>query len=91
MRKRGEHWQHSLPLEKQPDWEAHATFMDNLAAEGFAMLVGPLEDTGDALIIVRASSAEEIEDRLAADPWTRSGQLRTIRIAEWTLRIGTLP
>ena len=91
LRKRGELWQHSLPLESQPEWDAHASFMDNLTAEGFAVMVGPLQDNGDALIIVRAGSASEIENRLAVDPWTRSGLLRTIRIAEWTLRIGALP
>ncbi|MHB8530165.1 MAG: YciI family protein [Caulobacteraceae bacterium] len=77
-----------LPLEAQADWPAHAAFMDGLEAEGFARLAGPLEGTGEALIIVRAASAEEIESRLAGDPWTANGTLVTRRIAPWTLRVG---
>lgn len=90
IRKRGPEWKTSLPLEGQENWDTHASFMDALAAEGFAVLVGPLEDTGDALIIVRANSKREVEERLAGDPWTQNGLLQTTRIAEWTLRIGQL-
>lgn len=91
IRKRGRDWRPSLPLERQQDWDAHASFMDNLAREGFVVLAGPLEATAEALIVVRANSAEEVEERLAADPWTRTGLLETTKVAEWTLRIGTLP
>jgi hypothetical protein len=30
-------------MEQQQDWRPHADFMNNLAAEGFVLLVGPLE------------------------------------------------
>jgi uncharacterized protein YciI len=83
IRSRGPAWQWSRPLEGQEEWAEHASFMDALHAEGFVVLAGPLEDTGDALIIVRASTAGEIADRLVADPWTASGLLRTIRITPW--------
>ena len=33
----------------------------------------------------------EVVHRLAPDPWTELGLLDTVRIAEWTLRVGTLP
>ena len=88
IRKRGRDWQASLPLEAQQDWPAHASFMDALEAEGFVVLAGPLETTSEALIVVRANSGGEVEDRLAEDPWTRTGLLQTTKIAEWTLRIG---
>ena len=65
----------SKTLEGQADWAAHAAFMDALVGQRFAVLVGPLEGTRDALLIVRASSASEIADRLASDPWTISGLL----------------
>jgi hypothetical protein len=64
--------------------------MDDLHARGFAALVGPLEGTRDALLILRAASPAEIEDRLAADPWTRSGLLITRQISPWQLRLGSL-
>jgi len=90
IRNRGANWNESASLEGQRDWQAHADFMDGLAAEGFALLVGPLEGTRDALLILRASSADEIHSRLAADPWSHSGLLRTTLVAPWTLRIGSL-
>ncbi|HEV8121928.1 MAG TPA: hypothetical protein VGQ67_13105 [Candidatus Polarisedimenticolia bacterium] len=53
-------------------------------------MVGPLEGTRDALIIVRAASAAAIVARLAADPWTRSGHLVTKQISPWQIRLGSL-
>src|SRR5262245_57203430 len=91
IRTRGAVWDASQPLEGQKEWKAHAAFMDVLYSEGFAILVGPLEGTQDALLVIRAGSREEIESRLAADPWTHNGLLKTGRIAAWTLRLGTLP
>jgi len=64
--------------------------MDALFAERFAALVGPLEGTRDALLILRASSASEIVERLAADPWTGNGLLITTQISPWQLRLGSL-
>jgi uncharacterized protein YciI len=78
------------PLEAQPDWTAHAAFMDALADEGFVVLGGPLETTDDVLLIVRAESPADIADRLAADPWHRQDLLRISRIAPWTIRLGSL-
>jgi uncharacterized protein YciI len=91
LRARGAAWDDSKPLEGQVDWPAHATFMDALYDERFVALVGPLEGTRDALIVVRASSASEIEERLAADPWTTNGLLVTKQISRWQLRLGSLP
>lgn len=63
--------------------------MDALYDDGFALLVGPLEETRDVLLIVRANDAEEVRHRFACDPW--SGQMLTIKqIAGWTLRLGSL-
>ncbi|HKY95814.1 MAG TPA: YciI family protein [Kiloniellales bacterium] len=91
FRARGPAWRHGRPLEEQPEWPAHAAFMDELAAEGVVLLAGPLEDTGEALVIVRAEGVARAVERLADDPWTRNGLLQLTRIAGWTLRIGSLP
>ena len=34
---------------------------------------------------VRAGSTEEIEGRLAGDPWTANGMLTTVRVERWTI------
>jgi hypothetical protein len=64
--------------------------MDGLHAEGFVALGGPLEGTDDVLLIVRAKDPDEIVERFAADPWSKSGLLRISRITPWTVRLGTL-
>ncbi len=90
LRSRGPAWDDSKPLEDQLDWVAHAAFMDQLFEQGFAVLVGPLEGTRDALLILRASTASEILERLATDPWTTNGILVTKQISPWQIRLGTL-
>jgi len=91
IRTQGGAWQQSAPLAGQPDWDAHASFMNDLQKEGFVVLGGPLEDTPDVLLIVRANTADEVIERLAADPWTGQDRLRISRIIPWTLRLGSLP
>lgn len=57
----GAAWDHSKALEDQPEWIAHAEFMDRMVDEGFIALGGPLEGSEDVLLILRASSEQEIE------------------------------
>ena len=90
LRSRGPAWDDSKPLEGQVDWAGHAAFMDVLFEERFAALVGPLEGTRDALLILRASSMSEILDRLASDPWSTNGLLITTQVSPWHLRLGSL-
>ena len=91
IRGRGTAWKQRLPLEGQEAWHLHAAFMDALVDEGFVVLGEPMEDTGDALLVIRAETPAEILEKLQADPWTRLGLLHTVRVAPWTLRLGALP
>jgi len=90
FRMRGPAWQDAFPLEGQPDWAGHASFMNALAGEGFVLLGGPLEGSADVLLIVRAASADEVRARLAKDPWEGTSLLGTVRVAPWNLRLGSL-
>ena len=90
-RTRGPAWVHARPMERQEDWEAHASFMNALEGDGFVVLGGPLEGTSDVLLVVRAKTDDEIRARLSADPWTRRDLLSVSRISPWTLRLGSLP
>ena len=90
FRSRGPAWDEEKPLEAQAEWPAHAAFMDALYEEGFAAFAGRLEGTRDALLILRAASAAEVVERLAADPWTINGVLVTTQISSWQIRLGTL-
>ncbi len=90
VRSRGPAWDHGRPMEEQPDWAGHATFMEALHAEGFVLLVGPLEGTDDVLLIARADNADQIKARLADDPWEGSALLSLSSTVPWTLRLGSL-
>jgi hypothetical protein len=46
--------------------------------------------TSDVLLIVRATTPDEVRYRLAEDPWASKGLLRVSRVAPWTLRLGAL-
>jgi uncharacterized protein YciI len=89
IRTRGPRWDGARSMENQDQWRAHATFMDALAADGFVVLVGPLEGTPDVLLVVRAETSDEAAARLADDPWERTDLLRMTRIDPWSLRIGS--
>jgi uncharacterized protein YciI len=89
-RARGPRFDHSRRLEEQEQWVEHADFMNALEREGFVVLGGPVLGTDDALLVVRASDAQEVERRLAVDPWTRNELLRIASIREWQIRLGTL-
>ncbi|MGA7991349.1 MAG: hypothetical protein WCC53_07965 [Thermoanaerobaculia bacterium] len=91
IQSRGPAWNHSVPLEGQVEWTAHAVFMDGLVDEGFIALGGPLEGSLDVLLILRAAHEREIVERLSADPWRRSGLLIARECWPWQIRLGSLP
>jgi uncharacterized protein YciI len=90
MRTRGPRWNDAVPMEGQADWRRHADQMNAMVADGFMLLGGPLADTRDVLLIVRAADEAEIEARLGADCWTINGLLRTLQVTPWWLRLGSL-
>ena len=72
-------------MREQQAWKEHAAFMNALVDDGFVLLGGPLEDDRDVLLIVTAGSEAEVRDRLADDPWQRTGMLTTTAIEGWTI------
>jgi hypothetical protein len=61
---------HAQGTREQPYWDEHAAFVDQLVAEGFIMLGGPLPDEGGAVLVVRADSEAAVRERLRATPGT---------------------
>jgi len=82
----GPAWDDSRPRRQQDGWDEHAAFMDDLTAEGFIVLGGPV-GAGDghyALLVVDAENEAAIRARLAADPWEAT-ILRTESIEPWSV------
>ena len=73
-------------MRRQDGWDAHAAFMDALAAEGFIVLGGPLGAADTRfLIVVTASDQQTVRARLDEDPWEASRRLRTVAIERWEI------
>ena len=84
-RRRGPRWNAALTMREQAGWGAHAAFMNALAADGFIVLGGPLDDGGEVLHIVDAPNVDVIRARFDADPWTQTSLLEMVRIEAWTI------
>ena len=60
-------------------------FMNQLAADEFVVLGGPLGGTDDFLLVIDAAGTNQINATLARDPWTQSGMLEIKDIRPWTI------
>jgi len=77
-------------MEQQPEWDAHAAFMDHLVEAGVIVLGGPLEGAEEAMLVVRATDRDDAMRRLAPDPWKRNGLLLVRACWPWRIRLGSL-
>ena len=83
---RGEAWDTNTALRSQALWGEHASYMDQLTAEGFIVLGGPLGDAESAaMLVVDAPDEEAVQATLARDPWRASGHLVEPKIQRWTI------
>lgn len=84
-RKRGPAWDLAQSLTAQQQWTEHAAFMNQLAADGFVVLGGPVGESGDVLLIIDAADEGEIITTLARDPWSQTGLLDAPKIQRWII------
>jgi len=72
---------------EQPLWDAHAAFIDQLVAEGFVLMGGPLVDEDGAMLIVNADDEDEVREKLKNDPWMKHGVLKLESVKRWQIFI----
>jgi uncharacterized protein YciI len=76
---------------EQPFWDEHAAFIDQLVADGFVLMGGPLVDEGvmpnGALLIVNAEDENEVREKLKNDPWFQGGILKLESVKRWQIFI----
>ena len=72
---------------EQPLWDEHAAFIDQLVAEGFVLMGGPLVDEDGAMLIVNADDENEVREKLKNDPWLERGILKQDSIKRWQIFI----
>ena len=72
---------------EQPFWDEHAAFIDQLVAEGFVFMGGPLVDEGGSLLIVNGEDENEVREKLKNDPWRDQGILKLESVKRWQIFI----
>ena len=73
---------------EQPLWDEHAAFIDQLVAEGFILMGGPLVDEdGCRVLIVNADDENEVREKLKNDPWMKHGILKLESVKRWQIFI----
>ena len=75
----------SKDTRRQPFWDEHATFIDQLVADGLILLGGPLVDEGGSLLIVNAENESEVREKMKNDPWFTHGILKLESIKRWQI------
>jgi uncharacterized protein YciI len=74
---------------EQPFWDEHAAFTDQLVADGFILMGGPLVDEGASLLIFNAENENEVREKMKNDPWLKQGILKQESIKRWQIFIDT--
>lgn len=81
----GPAWDDTRGIREQDGWAEHASFMDSLVTDGFVVVGGPVGHGDYTAHLIEAGDAEEIQDRLAGDPWSGDGHLIVGLLEPWSL------
>lgn len=84
----GPSWDDARARPEQDKWDEHATFMNALVEEGFVVLGGPLGDGARVMLVINVDREQEIELRLAEDPWIQMGLLSVASVEPWEILLG---
>jgi uncharacterized protein YciI len=83
---RGTGWDHAQDIRKQPFWDQHAAFADELVDHGVIILGGPIGGGEDlTLLAVQAADEDAVRSAFDADPWTIHQVFRIKQIRPWAL------
>jgi uncharacterized protein YciI len=80
----------SGPPEEQPEWDAHADFVDALIDAGTFVMGGPFSDYSGSLTLLEGVTAAEAETLVAGDPFVANGVFVLDSIRDWTVYVDEL-
>ena len=78
------------PPEDQPDWDAHADFVDDLVARGTFVMGGPFRDNSGSVVLLEGVDAAEARQLLEADPFVQNGVFVFDDVRDWTVYVDEL-
>jgi len=77
-------------VREQPDWDAHAEFVDALIERGTFVMGGPFSDNSGTMSLLEGVDAAEAEQLIADDPFMKNGVFVLDEIREWTIFVDEL-
>jgi uncharacterized protein YciI len=77
-------------VREQPEWDAHAEFVDDLIERGIFVMGGPFSDDSGSMSLLEGVDAAEAEQLIADDPFMKNGVFVLDEIREWTIFVDEL-
>ena len=77
-------------VREQPDWDAHAEFVDALIERGTFVMGGPFSDNSGSMSLLEGIDADEARRILEDDPFMKNGVLVLEEIREWNVFVDEL-
>ena len=72
-------------VREQPDWDAHAEFVDALIERGTFVMGGPFSDNSGSMSLLEGIDAAEARRILEDDPFMKNGVFVLEEIREWNV------
>jgi uncharacterized protein YciI len=85
----GPTWE-SGPPEDQPDWDAHADWVDELIENGTFVMGGPFGDHSGSVNLLESLTAAEAKELIATDPFVVNGVFEVDSVRDWTVYVDEL-
>ena len=77
-------------VREQPDWDAHAEFVDALIERGTFVMGGPFSDNSGSMSLLEGIDADEARRILEDDPFMKNGVFVLEEILEWNVFVDEL-
>lgn len=77
-------------VREQPDWDAHAEFVDALVERGTFVMGGPFSDNSGSMSLLEGIDADEARRILEDDPFMKNGVFELVEIREWDVFVDEL-
>src|SRR4051794_30758249 len=77
-------------VREQPEWDAHAEYVDDLIERGIFVMGGPFADDSGSQSLLEGIDVDEATRILQEDPFMKNGVFELDEIREWTIFVDEL-
>jgi uncharacterized protein YciI len=77
-------------VREQPDWDAHAEFVDALIERGTFVMGGPFGDNSGSMSLLEGIDLDEARRLIEDDPFMKNGVFVLEEIREWDVFVDEL-